>query len=141
MLLADTGAAFIPGVTGAGQGVKLMYAGEKRATQALLHHPGSRGGASHQQTILDRITELKCQGHEHLNGGNLAEERIPTPGGSKSYRRLDITTKDPGGNRYRENVGKRNKRGDPVSRERRALDDMERQRADVHDLLRTNKEY
>jgi hypothetical protein len=40
--------AFVPAGTGAGQGIKLMYAGEKRASQAILHEEAViyRGGGT-----------------------------------------------------------------------------------------------
>ena len=60
------------------------------------------------------------------HGGSKKEEVIRTKNGKKSYRRPDITMRDPKtGKRYRENVGRRNKRGDPVKRERDAKKDIE----------------
>ena len=45
MLVADIAAAVVPGATGAGQGVKYMYAGTKRSSQAMMHAPPKQGGA------------------------------------------------------------------------------------------------
>lgn len=84
-----------------------------------------KGGAAHQDKIKERIQKLKDQGYEHLNGGDLPEERIPTPDGKKSYRSPDITTRAPDGSIYRENVGRTNADGSSVARETKALDDME----------------
>lgn len=86
---------------------------------------GKKGGPQHQDKIKERINDLKNEGHEHVGGGNLPEERIPTPGGEKSYRSPDITTRAPDGSTYRENVGRTNANGNPIPRETRALDDIE----------------
>jgi hypothetical protein len=86
---------------------------------------GSRGGPAHRAKIQERIDALKRDGHEHIGGGDLPEEVIPTPGGEKSYRRPDITTNAPDGSVYRENVGRSNSDGSPIARERRSLDDIE----------------
>ena len=59
-----------------------------------------------------------------MAGGDKKEETVDTPGGNKESRRPDITTIDPDGNTYRENVGRQNQDGSPVSRERNALDDI-----------------
>ncbi len=55
----------------------------------------------------------------------MPEEVIQTPGGCKSCRRPDITTRAPDGTIYRENVGRSTGGGNPIARERRALDDIE----------------
>jgi hypothetical protein len=86
---------------------------------------GSRGGPAHQEAVKRRIKELEAEGHEHLAGGSKLEEVIETRGGSKSSRRPDITTRAPDGSIYRENVGRSTAKGEPVARERRALDDVE----------------
>ncbi len=66
------------------------------------------------------------EGWEHEGGGEKKEEVIRTPGGKKSSRRPDITMKSPEtGEEYRENVGRTTSSGEPVSREREALDDIE----------------
>jgi RHS repeat-associated protein len=93
--------------------------------KAIPNPDGSRGGPQHRATIQRRIDELVSQGHEHVGGGQLKEIRVPTPGGSKSYRRPDITTRAPDGTTYRENVGRSKGDGSPIAREQRALDDIE----------------
>jgi len=85
---------------------------------------GSRGGEEHQDKIKERIGELVDQGHTHVAGGDKPEETVDTPGGNKESRRPDITTGDPNGKPYRENVGRQNQDGTAVSRERRALEDI-----------------
>jgi RHS repeat-associated protein len=85
---------------------------------------GSKGGEAHQGTIKERLKELKGKGHTHVAGGDKKEETIRTPAGKKKSRRPDITTIDPDGNPYRENVGRQNQNGTPVSRERKAQEDI-----------------
>jgi RHS repeat-associated protein len=84
---------------------------------------GSRGGPAHRGTIDRRIGELENEGYEHIGGGDLPEEYIRLANGRG--RRPDITMRNPDGSRYRENVGRTTQRGQPVARERRALDDLE----------------
>ena len=80
----------------------------------------------HQDKIKGRIEELKGEGKGHVAGGDKPEERVDTPGGEKGSRRPDITMENPDGSKYRENVGRQNKDGSPVARERRAREDIER---------------
>ena len=56
----------------------------------------------------------------------LKEFTIATPGGVKTYRRSDITMRAPDNSIYHENVGKSTISGAPISRERYALDDIEK---------------
>jgi len=86
---------------------------------------GSRGSEEHQGKINERIQETKDQGHAHIAGGDKTEEAVNTPGGNKESRRPDITTRDPDGNPYRENVGSQNKDGTAVSRERKAQEEIQ----------------
>jgi len=86
---------------------------------------GSRGSEEHQGKINERIQETKDQGHAHIAGGDKTEEAVNTPGGNKESRRPDITTRDPDGNPYRENVGRQNKDGTAVSRERKAQEEIQ----------------
>ena len=94
--------------------------------QGVPNPYGSRGSPEHQQVIHERIEQLRTSGHEHVGGGGLPEEVVPTPGGTKSSRRPDITTRAPDGTVQRENVGRSTQTGQPVARERRALDDIEK---------------
>jgi RHS repeat-associated protein len=84
---------------------------------------GSRGGIPHQRTAAERIEELLARGHHLIGGGpTLPEEIVPIVGGG--MRRPDITTIDPQGRIYRENIGDTINGGEPVARERRALGDL-----------------
>ena len=85
---------------------------------------GSRGGREHQQRIRERIETLEDQDYEHIGGGDRTEETVRTPGGDREARRPDITMRRPDGTTHRENVGVQNRDGRPVSRERRAQEDI-----------------
>ena len=82
----------------------------------------------HNQTIARRIAEIKAEHPtwEHVGGGNLKEEWIPTPEGRLRWRRPDISFERPDRSVYREQVGKTLKSGMPHPREVDALDDIER---------------
>jgi len=69
---------------------------------------------------------MKAVGYRLIAGGDKPEETIRTPGGNKSSRSPDITMETPDGTIHRENVGRSTKSGDPVARERKALDDIEK---------------
>jgi hypothetical protein len=65
------------------------------------------------------------------------EFRVPTPNGEKSSRYVDVVGKDPVTGQVKEmaQVGKQTQGGNPVARERRALDDIQKasgQRPDFH---------
>lgn len=126
-IVLDAVAVLIPVVPGgvglAVQGGRAVSAGTATAKKVPNPH-GSRGGPAHTSTTERRIKELKEAGHEHLAGGKLPEEVIQTPGGCKSCRRPDITTRAPDGTVYRENVGRSTGSGNPIAREQRALNDI-----------------
>jgi RHS repeat-associated protein len=85
---------------------------------------GSRGSPEHQEKVQERIKDLVADGHTHVAGGDKTEETVDTPGGHKETRRPDITTVRPDGETHREQVGRATKSGEPVAREKRALDDI-----------------
>jgi hypothetical protein len=80
---------------------------------------------AHNETIERRIAELEAEGHVLIAGGPLKEEVIDIENGHKTARRPDIKTIAPDGTIHRENVGRTNASGEPVRREREALDDIE----------------
>jgi hypothetical protein len=106
---------------------------EEEATRREIQKRGPKpwGQGPHNQTIAERINQLKEElgpEWEHVGGGDLKEEYIPTPGGAKSARRPDITFRNRiTGEYYRENVGKTYENGDPIKRETDALNDLQRQ--------------
>jgi RHS repeat-associated protein len=86
---------------------------------------GRLGGKEHRDKVKERAQQLKDEGHEITAGGGEKPERaVITPEGKRRFP--DISTKDPNGNNYHENVGKQTQKGEPVSRERRALKDIDR---------------
>lgn len=91
-----------------------------------MRGPKPKGEGPHNQTIDNRIDELKNQGMTHENGGSKTEETVSTDGGVKSSRRPDITMREGDGTLYRENVGRTYANGDPIKREIDALNDIER---------------
>ena len=96
------------------------------ADHSVPNPDGSRGSPAHREKIQERIEELEEEGLEHVGGGSLPEQRIRTENGEKSYRRPDISMRDPEtGEPYYENVGRQTQSGEPEARERRALDDIE----------------
>jgi RHS repeat-associated protein len=93
---------------------------------ALLSVPnpnGRNGSLEHQANVEDIERDLIDRG---LNPRR--EYPVPTPGGEKSSRFLDIVGRDPTTGRVEEyyQVGRQTQAGNPVAREIRALDDIQR---------------
>ena len=85
---------------------------------------GRHGKPPHRNKVKERALELQRQGHKILAGGGKRPERaVITPDGKKRYP--DIISRGPDGKIHYENVGRINKSGQPVVRERRALDSIE----------------
>ena len=81
---------------------------------------GKLGGPAHQDMIGRTIKVLRDSGYTIRT-----ERKIDTPDGFKPYRYADITATDPDtGEKWVIQVGKQTKGGLPVSRERKALDDL-----------------
>jgi hypothetical protein len=67
--------------------------------------------------------DLKQKGYDVVQ----QEVRVQTPGGAKQNRYVDVQgTNSSTGEMQQVQVGKQNKNGTPVSRERKALDDVEK---------------
>jgi hypothetical protein len=115
-----------PGVGAAAPTKATASTGASAATNGAKRGPKPWPDGPHNQKIAERIQELKGKGHQHLNGGPELEEVVRTPGGHKSSRRPDITMQRPDGTIHRENVGRTTRGGQPIPREVRALDDLER---------------
>ena len=83
---------------------------------------GKNGGPDHQAKVNESEQELKDQGYSETS----REVHVKTPGGNKSSRFIDVQGKNPNtGDVKQVQVGKQNKDGSPVSRERKALDDVQ----------------
>ena len=96
----------------------------------LKRGPKPKGEGPHNLMIEQRIRELSGElgpEWEHAGGGLArAEQVILTPGGHKQSRRTDITFENRvTGQMYHENVGRTRADGTPVTREVKALDDLE----------------
>lgn len=87
--------------------------------------PGRHGGPEHRNTVAERARELQEEGHTLTAGGSvLPEQGVRTPEGRLRYP--DISTIDPFGRPYYENIGRSTRQGEPISRERAALNDIRR---------------
>jgi hypothetical protein len=82
---------------------------------------GKAGGPAHQKKVAEVAADMDARG--------LAPEfeyRVPTPGGHKYARFVDVVGKDIQGEVVEmHQVGRKTKGGRPVSREVKALDDIE----------------
>ena len=84
---------------------------------------GKKGGPDHQKVNEQVARDIESR-------GNIAqpEEKVNTPKGDKTYRYADQAEKDPNTGeviKYHQ-VGKQNKNGTPVSREKKAADDIQK---------------
>jgi RHS repeat-associated protein len=84
---------------------------------------GKKGGEDHQRVNEDVAKDIEGRGNEAQS-----ESKVNTPDGEKGYRYADQAEVDPNTGEVIEyhQVGKQNKNGTPVSRERRAADDIEK---------------
>lgn len=100
-------------------------AGIAETTIGKVPNPyGKAGGPLHQSKINEVEEELKAEGYTKIRN----EVMVKTPNGSKSKRFVDVEGTNPRTNEVRRiQVGKQNKNGTPVSRERKALDDIEKE--------------
>ena len=89
----------------------------------LVPNPyGKKGGPAHQGKVDDVVKDMEKRG---LDTGT--ELKVKTPDGEKGSRYVDAYGKDPKTGKVVEThqVGKQTKKGEPIARERRALDDIE----------------
>jgi RHS repeat-associated protein len=84
---------------------------------------GKKGGPAHQNKVNEVAADIKDRG---LKVGK--EHMVPTPGGHKEKRFVDVVAIDPGTKNVVEmhQVGRQTKGGNPVSREVKALDDIQK---------------
>jgi RHS repeat-associated protein len=83
---------------------------------------GKLGGPAHQAKVAEITADIRSRGLSPE-----PELRIPTPGGTKGTRYVDVVARDPSTGKIVEyhQVGKQTKAQLPIARERRALDDIE----------------
>lgn len=96
-------------------------------------NPGGRlGGPAHRAAVDDVAAGVESRGLEAVR-----EHRVPTPGGERGSRYVDVAGRDPATGDVVEThqVGRQTQAGQPVARERRAMDDIENetgQRPEFH---------
>ncbi len=102
-------------------------------TEKKVPNPhGRKGGPAHQKGVEKAEQKLRDEGFTETR----REVEVKTPNGQKSKRYIDTQGRNPTtGETKGVQVGKQNKNGTPVKRERDALDDIEKatgQRPDYH---------
>lgn len=96
---------------------KNNYGEDKKVTNP----DGSKGGPEHQGKVNEVEKDMQSRGLETQR-----EVKVETPNGEKSYRKVDVVGTDPAtGAKEQVNVGRQNKNGTPVARERRAQADIQ----------------
>jgi hypothetical protein len=102
------------------------YGRKKDGTPRAKPGPKPKGEGPHNNKVEQIIAREKNKGKEHIGGGSEKTElTVETPGGAKPTRRMDASFRDPEtGEISHYNVGKFNKRGDPIKRERDAESDV-----------------
>ena len=95
----------------------------KSGEQKKVPNPnGKKGGEDHQRTVNKEEQKLRDEGYDVVN----REVKVDTKGGNKDTRYADLEgTNTQTGETKQIQVGKQNKNGTPVSRERKAMDDIE----------------
>lgn len=94
---------------------------EKSSDKKVPNPNGKNGGEAHQKTIDKQEAKMKKEGFTETK----REVKVNTPNGEKSKRYIDLEGKNPKTGEVRQiQVGKQNKNGTPVARERRAIDDI-----------------
>ena len=129
VVVGSGGTAAVAGGTVAVGGAVMMVHGTATAANGALNlasQKGRLGDEGHRAAVAKSAEKTKAQGGTIEAGGGGPEKRVNTPGGKKQYRYPDIIARDANGNLIYENVGKTNKNGQPVKRERDAMRDLER---------------
>ncbi len=107
-------------------------AGEKK----VPNPNGKKGGEAHQKGVDKAENNLKKEGYDNTQ----REVKVETPDGEKSSRYIDVRdTKTKTGETKDVQVGKQNKNGTPVARERRAMDDIKKETGKKPEFLPYNK--
>ena len=97
----------------------------KKGGKGKKRGPKTDPKAPHNAKIRAEANKLQRKGNTILAGGGRAKEKlIPTPGGQKDGRRPDILYRTKKGELRGRNVGKVDASGQPVTRERTALADL-----------------
>jgi RHS repeat-associated protein len=101
-------------------GIKRDLGGTSDTKKKVPNPGGKNGGEPHQKTIAKEEKRMQSEGKVTER-----EVKVDTPGGNKEKRYVDLVGTDPAtGKKEMVQVGKENKNGTPVSRERKAIDDI-----------------
>jgi RHS repeat-associated protein len=107
-------------------------AAEKSACGGCPSPNGRKGNQPHQDGVDEAVAELEAKYSSDPNIHVEKEFHVPTPDGEKKRRFVDAAAVDGDGNLVEgTQVGKRNKNGEPVARERRAIDDVKKEHPDA----------
>ena len=110
-----------PGFLGGGSRGNLDTKGSTSSIKQGSRVPnpnGKKGGAAHQEKISEYESKLRDKGWDVVK-----ERKVETKGGYKNTRFTDLTARKDG-KTLNVQVGKANKNGTPVSRERKAMEDI-----------------
>jgi hypothetical protein len=89
-------------------------------TERVPNPYGKKGGPAHQEKVDEVARDIEARGLKAEK-----EFKVDTPEGSKSKRFVDVVGKDVEGNvKEMHQVGKQNKDGTPVARERKAIKEI-----------------
>ncbi len=110
----------IPGGKYLQKALKRLFRKSKRK---ITNPYGKKGGPEHQATIDESEFQLQKEGFETQR-----EFMVRTPEGEKGKRFVDVVGKDPATGEVTKmvQVGKQTKKGKPIAREQRAIDDIKK---------------
>jgi len=99
--------------------------GSPSAKTGAKRGPKTDPEAPHNKTIREQADQLEREGNTIVAGGGRAKEQlVDTVGGAKNGRRPDIIYRTPSGELRGRNVGKVDAKGNPVPREKQAMEDL-----------------
>jgi len=104
------------------------------AAKAVPNPNGKKGSEAHQAGVNKAEKELKESGYTQTQ----REVEVKTPKGEKGKRYVDVRGTNSKGETKDIQVGKQNKNGTPVKRERKAMDDIEESYGQRPDFLPYN---
>jgi RHS repeat-associated protein len=120
-------AAFVASIGGSASAIP-RYNSIRRVQRFVPNPHGRKGNPQTQQRVreIEKETKEKHPEWEVEAGGTMPERNVPTPGGNRNSRGPDLIFRKPNGERRFVQVGRTTKKGKPVAREKKALDDLRR---------------
>jgi len=97
-----------------------IQSSDKSSDKKVPNPNGKKGGPEHQAKVDEVVKDVESRGLRAVK-----EHAVPTPGGEKGKRFVDVAGKDANGVVEMHQVGKQTQGGQPVARERRAINDIE----------------